>query len=384
MAESPESPESTSGLGGEVPSAYVGQPPNNSVPASGQNPTSTYSTIAPPPKQHGGGTVRRVFTALLASLFLLSIVANVYLYVILMSLTAGPIESIFTEGDHKNRIVILPINGLISDQQVGFVRAALSSLKQDPPKALILRVQSPGGGIGPSDRIAHLLEDYKKARGDEGGGIIVASFGSIAASGGYYIAAGCDHIVAEPTTITGSIGVIAQGFTIAKLLQTIGIKPETITSTHAYKKDMLDWTRDWTDTDRRLLRRFLDHGQERFVQIVHHGRRKHLSLKQVNQIATGEPFTAQEALDNKLIDEEGYIEDAIDAAKKLLGMTTQDQPEVTIMRQPTPLLKRITGVTGFPVGDRLGDLSFNVEQTRQLLIELTRPRLEYRLDLLGP
>lgn len=379
-----ESPESTSGLGGEVPSAYVGQPPNKTVPTSGQNPTSTYSTIAPPPKQHGGGTVRRVFTALLASLFLLSIVGNVYLYGILMSLTAGPIESIFTEGDHKNRIVILPVNGMISDQQVDFVRAALSSLKQNPPKALILRVQSPGGGIGPSDRIAHLLAGYKKAMEDEGGGIIVASFGSIAASGGYYIAAGCDYIVAEPTTITGSIGVIAQGFTIAELLQTIGIKPETITSTHANKKDLLDWTRDWTDNDRRLLRRFLDHGQERFVKIVHHGRRKHMSLKQVTQIATGEPFTAQEALDNKLIDEEGYLEDAIESAKQLLGMATQDQPEVTIMQQPVPLLKRIANVTSPSVGDRLGDLPFNADQARQLLIELTRTRLEYRLDLLGP
>ncbi|MEE9212038.1 MAG: signal peptide peptidase SppA [Phycisphaeraceae bacterium] len=345
------------------------QPP---TPPPGYPPVA-YPPPAPPKPR--GGILTRVITGLLTTLLIFSIVLNFYLGGIVFRMTTGPTESVYLEGDHDQRIVILPVRGAIGKEQAAFVRDALMVLKKKPPVAVILRVDSPGGGIAASDRIAHLLEMFRADTGKP----IVASFGSIAASGGYYIAAGSDYIIAEPTTITGSIGVIAQGFTIGELLNKIGVKPETVTSTEAVKKDVLDWTRDWTDEDRELLRRFLDSGQERFVQVVLKGRPQ-MSEQDVKQVATGEPFTAQQALQHKLIDGEGYIEDAIEQAKKLAGLAASDRPEVTVISPPRSLLDTIMGTSSSP----LDGPTISGEQVRRVLTELATPKLEYRLNVFEP
>jgi len=199
----------------------------------------------------------------------------------------------------------------------------------------------------------------------------------VAASGGYYISAGADRIIAEPMTITGSIGVIAQAFTARQLLNKIGIQPETITATQATRKDVMDWTRDWTDADRQMLRKFLDYGYERFLEVVYQGRQQHLTREQVRAIGTGEPFTTEQAMEHHLIDQEGYLDDAVDAAKKLAGMASASRPRVTVVTRPAGLFGSLMGGSGVHLS--LAEWK-DPDRVRRLLVELSQPRLEYRLD----
>ena len=155
----------------------------------------------------------------------------------------------------------------------------------------------------------------------------------MAASGGYYVAMPAQHIVIEPTTLTGSIGVIANAFTVHELLDKIGVTPEIVTATEATKKDGHNPMRPWTDDDRTSLLFILDEAHARFTQIVDQGR-PDLDLDQVRKLATGEVYTAQQALDLKLADEEGYLDQAIAKAKELAGFTPDADPMVTILNPP--------------------------------------------------
>ncbi len=333
----------------------------------------------PPPRREpptsggggGGGILRRVFTGIASTILIGSLLLNVYFLIVFASMTQGVYETNYEDGDLLERIVILPIIGVIDDDMSSFVGEALRALSKDPPAAVILRVDSPGGGVGASDRIAQRIEDFKR----ETGVPVVASFGTIAASGGYYISAGADEIVAEPMTITGSIGVIAQAFTVGELLTKLGIEPETIVATGATKKDTLDWTRSWTEADRDMLRKFLDHSHERFIQVVYQGRQDHLTPELVREAATGEPLTARQALDVKLIDQEGYLEDAIDAAKTRAGMALTARPRVTIITRPQGLFASLMEVSARP--SRAANLS-DSQWVRRVIADLSQPQLEYR------
>ena len=130
------------------------------------------------------------------------------------------------------------IEGVISEETQSFVREALQSIemnKEDMPRAIILRVDSPGGYVGPSDRILHDIENFKKKHPSIP---IVASFGSVAASGGYYVSAACDYLMAEPTCTTGSIGVILHAFTFGKLMDNLGVEPKVVVADGSPKKDV--------------------------------------------------------------------------------------------------------------------------------------------------
>ena len=304
------------------------------------------------------------------SILMASLIANVYLSLMLSGMMAGPTESTYMKGDRSQRIVILPVNGMIDASMSTFVHDCLATLYEQRPKAVILRINSGGGAVSAADRIWHELVAFQKQTEIP----IVASFGSVAASGGYYIAAPTDFIVAEPTCITGSIGVIAQAFTVDQLLQKIGVQPELITATEAYKKDMLNPMREWTDRDRIALRSILDHAYLRFVQVVDEGRDQ-LTFDAVKQLATGEVFTADEAEENQLVDAQGYLDAAIVKAKELGGIDLQTTPQVTILAPPRSL-GGLMGVLGR--GALPNHNAFEPRQVRDWLGELATPRLEYR------
>lgn len=310
----------------------------------------------------------RVVSGLITSTFIFSIVLNIYLVIMVASMFAGPSESTYAEGDRRRRIVIVPINGAIGDQTAKFVHAALKRLKDNPPKAVILRVDSPGGGVAASDRIWHELVQFKQETHIP----LVASFGSSATSGGYYIAALADHILAEPTTVTGSIGVIAQAFTLQELLRKVGITPEIIAATAATKKDRLNPMREWTDEDRAVLRMILDDAYERFVDVVAQGRQGRLTAEEVRALATGEVYTCAQAISNKLVDEQGYLDAAIAKAKELAGIPADVTPMVTTMA-PSESLGWLGLLRG--PGQELDAVSGR--QLQQWLQELTVPRFEY-------
>jgi len=320
----------------------------------------------------------RAAIIILAMLLVLSIIFNFGLIAVVGSTallfggSPGPIEKQYADGNNLTRIVILPISGLIADDQAEFVREALAKLRHNKPKAVVLRVDSGGGTVAASDRIANELDKFRA----ETGVPIVASFGGIAASGGYYVAANADHIFVEPTTITGSIGVIAEAFTFDELVNKIGVKPEIVTATPATKKDMLNPFRPWTEDDRQALRAILDDAYGRFVTVVANGRKRaNLTRQDVEALATGEVFTAKQAVANKLADAEGYLGDAIEKAKSLAGLSTTANPEVRMIEQPRPF--SILGAFGASTPP-MNWKDLDGAQVRRWAAELSAPRLEYR------
>jgi protease-4 len=272
------------------------------------------------------------------------------------SLGSGPRETVYAAGDITYRIVILPITGPIFDVTDQWVHDALRQLESDPPRALILRIDSPGGGVAASDRIAEQLGRFQRSAGIP----VIASYGGEAASGAYYISAACDRIIAEPTCITGSIGVIMPAFTIEQLLEKIGVTPRTLIADGADRKDVGSITRAWTDEDRGTLQVIIDQMHARFVQVVADGRG--LTTEQVAAAADGAPLTAQQAVALQLIDEIGYLSTAIDRAAEAADLPDDVTPHVTLMTARTGLGSML------PLGARSGGrlLGFDEQWQRGL------------------
>jgi protease IV len=186
--------------------------------------------------------------------------------------------------------------------------------KNDTVKAIVVRINSPGGAIAPSQEIYSAIRRIRQ----ESGKPVVASLDSVAASGGFYIAAACEPIVANPGSITGSIGVILQWFDVKDLLQWAKLKPETITS--GAMKDAGSPYRQMTDAERAYFQSVVTQLHSQFVRDVAAGRSKTMKLEDVQRIADGRIFTGEQALSLKLIDELGTIDDAVRRAGKLAGV----------------------------------------------------------------
>jgi protease IV len=211
------------------------------------------------------------------------------------------------------KVAVIPIEGEILE-----ARETLDALKRyaenSTVKAIVIRINSPGGAIAPSQEIYAAI---RRTRADSGKPI-VASFDSVAASGGYYIAAACDEIVANPGSITGSIGVILQWFNTRELIQWAKLKPETIIS--GPMKDAGSPFRELTEAERQYFQGIVTQLHSQFVRDVTQGRSKKMKAEEVARIADGRIFTGEQALELKLIDELGSIDDAIRTAGRLGGI----------------------------------------------------------------
>jgi protease-4 len=185
----------------------------------------------------------------------------------------------------------------------------LKRAEADPDvKAVVVRIDSPGGDVTTSDILYHELVQFKERKKVP----VVAAFMGVAASGGYYLASGADSIVAHPTSITGSIGVISMHVSLTGLLDKIGVKVEALKS--GAKKDVGSPFRTLGEDDRKLLQVLIDQFYARFVSVVASGRKGRLSETEVKGLADGRVYTAQQALEAKLVDRIGYLEDAIGEA----------------------------------------------------------------------
>jgi len=232
------------------------------------------------------------------------------------------------EGSGENKVLLMDITGFISDQpsQQAFglvqkqsmlarVKAELKKAeKDDAIKAIVLRINSPGGGVTASDEIYHLIKTFA----EESEVPVVASLGSLAASGGYYIACSADEILAHPTTVAGSIGVILVGVNVSGLMDKLGVENQTFKS--GSHKDILSPLRGATPEEREIVDSVLDDLFQRFVSVVKDNRPS-LATARVDEITDGRIFAANQALDAGLIDGIGRIDDAIEAAKKRAGVT---------------------------------------------------------------
>ncbi|MBN1429247.1 MAG: signal peptide peptidase SppA [Anaerolineae bacterium] len=205
-----------------------------------------------------------------------------------------------------------------SDTIIDLIRRA----NDDPDvKAIVLRINSPGGGAAASDEIHHVLTQVDKP--------IVVSMGELAASGGYYIAAPADYIYATPHTLTGSIGVISEFIVAEELLDEFGISIEVLKS--GTVKDFGSPYREMTDEERAYWQALIDEIYEEFITIVAEGR--NMDKESVRELADGRVYNGSQALDLGLVDAIGYYDDAVAKAAELGGIT--GEPRI-IEFTPTP------------------------------------------------
>lgn len=246
-----------------------------------------------------------------------------------------------------DRIAVVPVEGVIDDGMAKEVNRHLKQYGDDSRvKAVILRVDSPGGGVSASQEIyrevKRIKEDKKKK--------VVISMGSVAASGGYYISAPADKIFANPGTITGSIGVIAEWLNYKELAEWAKLKPVTFKSGEF--KDTGSPTRDLTDAEKKYFQAMIDELYGQFVGAVTEGRQgkgetgAELNKERVIQLADGRVYTGEAARKNGLVDEIGNYEDAVKATAKLVNIKGDPQ----IITPPKPkegitLLDLLLGAT---------------------------------------
>ena len=234
-----------------------------------------------------------------------------FLALILLALVGiSSITSEWVQQGTKNRIGIVDITGLITDSQ--YITNQVKKFRQDKRiRGIILRIDSPGGAVGPSQEI---YDEVLKTR--ESGKIIYASMGALAASGGYYIASAAEKIFANPGTLTGSIGVI-MAFSNAKgLMEKIGLQPEIVKA--GEYKDIGSPARAMTQKERNLLQSVVTDVHQQFIEAVASGR--DISVAEVTKIADGRILTGRQAYSLNLVDQMGGLQVSIDQLAHKVGI----------------------------------------------------------------
>src|SRR2546429_9026877 len=253
----------------------------------------------------------------------------------------GPLRGQTVEGRGRAKTLLLDISGSLSEgggppslviggptpprvPLLVRVREELTKAASDPDvRALVVRINSAGGTVTASDVIFRELALFKRSTGRP----VVAVMLDIAASGGYYVALAADTIVAHPTSVTGSIGVLMVTLSAEGLMQKLGLSTTTIKS--AERKDMGSPFRPMTDEERKIFQVVIDSLYGQFVAKLAESRK--LGLETARKVADGRIYTAQQALDLKLIDRIGYMPDAIEAAKRAIGV---EGARVVVYRPP--------------------------------------------------
>ncbi|MEK7305935.1 MAG: signal peptide peptidase SppA [Nitrospirota bacterium] len=222
----------------------------------------------------------------------------------------------------EDRIALIRIEGVILDAQETL--GELKKFSENPTvKAIVLRIDSPGGGVVPSQEIYDAVRRVRTKSNKA----VIASMGSVAASGGYYIAAATDRIVANPGTLTGSIGVIMEMANVEGLLQKIGVEGVVVKS--GKYKDVGSPLRKMSDEERGLLQTVMDDVHKQFIEAVAEGRS--LEVPEVQALADGRIFTGRQAKAAKLVDELGSLDDAIQLAADVVGI--EGEPKVIEQRR---------------------------------------------------
>jgi protease IV len=277
----------------------------------------------------------RSLTAALAALLLAGC------SVITLDLTprVRPLEEETVEGRGDAKILLMDLSGFLSDDTGGGltigtppprvpmlvrVREELKKAQKDAKvRALVVRINSPGGTVTASDIVFRELDSFRKATGVP----IVASMMDVAASGGYYIALAADTIVAHPTTVTGSIGVIMISLNAEGLMQKVGLATNTIKS--GARKDMGSPFRPLTPEERAIFQSVIDDLQRQFVAKV--VERRKLPTATAAALADGRIYTAEQALHHRLVDRIGYMSDAVEVARTSAGL---DEAKVIVYKRP--------------------------------------------------
>jgi protease IV len=240
-----------------------------------------------------------------------------------------PLEETTVEGEGRAKVLLIEVAGVISDapskrafglfEEESTLARIQSELKKaeddDRVKAVVLHINSPGGGATASDQIYTELVRFKEKRGVP----VVAALADLAASGGYYVACAADRIVAHPTSVTGSIGVIMVNLNVEGLLGKIGVRSQTFKA--GEHKDLLSPFRAPTPEERKMVQSILDSLHGRFIAVVRESRPK-LSEPRLAELTDGRIFDAAEALDAGLVEQIGDLRAAIETAKAAAKLET--------------------------------------------------------------
>jgi len=237
----------------------------------------------------------------------------------------GPLQETVVSGKGINKIALIDISGFISEEKpsglipqpdmVSRLKEELTAAaKDDKVKAVLLRVNSPGGTITASDLIYHEVLQFKKKTGKK----VIVSILDLGASGAYYIAMAADKIISHPTSVVGSIGVIMMHVNFEGLMEKVGVSAEAIKS--GPLKDMGTPVKPLTSESRDVLQGVIDNMYERFLMVITENR-KNLSAEQIRKLADGRIYTASEALELGLVDSMGYLDEAIELTQSEAGIS---------------------------------------------------------------
>ena len=324
-------------------------------------PTGTW-IVQPAPRK--ASWLVRMGKGLLAMLFILSIIINIELLVLLFGTGEGLSTQTLRQGKADQVVALYEVEGMIDDVAAENFRRFYRAVGQDKNiKAVVLRVNSPGGGVAASDEIYHMVSLIAQKSETP----VIVSMGGVAASGGYYISAPGDTIFAEPGTVTGSIGVIAVWPVVKDLLSRNGIEVVTIRSQAAQRwKAKENFWETPEPRARQEVQDMLDVMQEKFERAVRDGRVDKLKVKTIQVAGQGgaaplvevEPFNgrvyvAERAVELGLVDEIGYLDDAIEAA---IGKADLGEPKVVRYSRHESVLEAFgAAVPAAPINAKLLD-----------------------------
>ena len=348
-------------------------PLSSPVAAPGPVPQMAYYPLPLPAMPRRSG--RSIFLKVVLAIFFFgSIAINVFLigYLVMggmKSLSSTTLE----EGSGSQVVAVYPLSGMINERAASeFARFYQAVREEKNIKAVVLRIDSGGGGVASSDQIYQMVKSIR----DDLNKPVVVSMGSMAASGGYYVAAPANEIWAEPTTVTGSIGVIAAWPVLKGMMEKVGIEPVVLRSTHADQwKAKENFLESPDAAVRKDVTEMLDQMQARFEDVVKQGRGSKIVTRKV-AIATSQPsnpdpfngraYTAADANSLGLIDRIGYLHDAAGAAARLAGLTS---PRVVRYVIRTSLMDMLGG------GESESKANAGLRIDADTLDNLTAPRI---------
>ena len=313
------------------------------------------------------GFARGVFASMLVSLFGFSILLNLYL--MFGDRNASGVKSaVVRDGDSKHVIALLPVSGVINGNTVADVEAMLGEIEKDKSvKAVVLEVNTPGGEVTASDVLYDRILRLKKTHNWP----VVVSMGALATSGGYYISCAADAIVAQRTTWTGNVGVLIPRMNFYGLANKYGVTDETIKSTGSDFKDATSSFKPETLENQAYFQKLADDTFATFKQVVVAGRS--LSPAVVDRLANGKVYLGPEAAKLNLVDQIGYLDDAIAlaASKSNLGGIT---PKVLRFEKTRGLFE---SYAGSKLKDSAGTSGVNVSIDRAVIDDYLAPRPMY-------
>lgn len=360
--------------GGTPPAGWGSVPP---TPPGGPFIPMMFPPPPPPRKSALGRFARTTFTTLAGLLVLASITLNIYLLLWLAASTSSGIDTtVIEDGRVSNTIAIIPVRGMILDGTVTTFANMIKQAEDNPDvQAIIIDMDTPGGSVTASDEIYHRIQLFK----DRTQLPVIVSMRAMGTSGGYYIACGADYIFAQRSTMTGNIGVMMSRFNLSKFAQEHGIEDNSMHSTGADFKTAGSMWRPETPQEHAYLQDLIDNAFAQFKQVIKANRGATLDQSspesidaKLDRIANGKVYMATQALQLGLIDEIGYLDDALAHAKKQIG---QAEPRIIRYDQPRGLLSALNAQSLLGAPAAQGNV--NIQIDHNLIEEITRPRLMY-------